>query len=1152
MRWLTGTNPTLTRLSLLDLTQGTNDLIALVAAFPGLLELLPQEQDFSRPEFWQDLRQALGADWQPAPADALHQARETWDLLRGAAPDPRHMVYVAGHQEATVADYRLEAGADPVGPKRLTFLATAQGDGTVTWRSGLLPEVPVWYVEDTAHDALCTQRSAFPGYLDLLTTGKTERLSAVPPGTARSAAGETGATLFPLPERPPTDDLPDQQTVESSSFGPGLPPAETDAATRAAPLIRLSICHGDLAYARHPVLVGHYQGDTIVSAERALDQRLAGRLSEHLGLGLYPGQPGTHAVFISERPRTRPAGALVVGLGQVGDLTPMLLETGVRDTLIDFALRVARWSDDRFGAERTVRSAACSALLVGSGAGGLPVGDVVKAILRGAIAAARRLADAGLDDRVAIDAIQFIEIYQDAAITAAASLDDALRDDVLAAQVSWPQRPTLEEGQGRQQRVRCDDAPEWWQRLEVIQEEGSDALRFIAATDRARAEVTLAAGQLRLADGFIAQASRSPAANTEAAKTLFEMLLPNRLRELAPRQQDLVILVDEVSARFPWELLEDRWGATGRPPAVQGGMVRQLKALTYRTHPVHTQEPKAFVVGNPDLEGWDLFPDLPGAREEATRVAQLLRAQGFQVCDRIDEKADAILNGLHKDSWRILHLAGHGEHEFTMTARPPAPCPACGQVPTCEPQRLSGMVIGRETFLTPGDVEQMRWVPELVFINCCHLGKTLRATPPRYNVLAANLAVQFVHMGVKAVIAAGWAIDDQAGLAFAEHFYNGMFAGLNFGDAVRAAREAVWTRFPEVNTWGAYQCYGDPGLRLRLVRTAGASAPRRPYHAPCELVADLDNLSEQNRMQARQCGDDAAALIRLRADIEDLLRAIPEGRRVPWLKRADVAAALGLALGETRACREAVTYLEQARAADEGDCPLRALDGLQEFRIRLIAADWQTLRTQTPDDQWEDRRQELTQRTEQCLGELVMLCQGDATADRLMLVSFACRQLAWLQTDRRARLEALVNMAHYLERALTKSDTKRARFFPLWAVAKLLARGLDPGQDGDWSRRLPQDLERSRAEAADLNAREPSFRNAVAEVDNDAVRLLLETRPPTDAADRISDRYREVFSTGVSPLEIAKVQEGLDFVSEVGDWLPNPVREALRTIRDRL
>ena len=28
------------------------------------------------------------------------------------------------------------------------------------------------------------------------------------------------------------------------------------------------------------------------------------------------------------------------------------------------------------------------------------------------------------------------------------------------------------------------------------------------------------------------------------------------------------------------------------------------------------------------------------------------------------------------------------------------------------------------TFLTPGDVEQMRCVPELVFINCCHLGNT--------------------------------------------------------------------------------------------------------------------------------------------------------------------------------------------------------------------------------------------------------------------------------------------------------------------------------------------------------------------------------------------------------------------------------------------
>ena len=83
-------------------------------------------------------------------------------------------------------------------------------------------------------------------------------------------------------------------------------------------------------------------------------------------------------------------------------------------------------------------------------------------------------------------------------------------------------------------------------------------------------------GQLALADAFIRAASSSPSANPEAARTLYEMLLPLRLKEAAPRQGDLVLLVDECSARYPWELLENRWSNDGRPPAVTAGLVRQL------------------------------------------------------------------------------------------------------------------------------------------------------------------------------------------------------------------------------------------------------------------------------------------------------------------------------------------------------------------------------------------------------------------------------------------------------------------------------------------------------------------------------------------------------------------------------------------------
>jgi hypothetical protein len=99
LRWLTGFNPTQNKLALLDIAQDTEQIINLVARYPGLLELLPfapEDLDFADPNRWQTLRQALGAHWETAPAAALQEAATTWKLLRNAPPDPKFMRYVRG------------------------------------------------------------------------------------------------------------------------------------------------------------------------------------------------------------------------------------------------------------------------------------------------------------------------------------------------------------------------------------------------------------------------------------------------------------------------------------------------------------------------------------------------------------------------------------------------------------------------------------------------------------------------------------------------------------------------------------------------------------------------------------------------------------------------------------------------------------------------------------------------------------------------------------------------------------------------------------------------------------------------------------------------------------------------------------------------
>ncbi len=1123
VRWLTGHNPTQAKLSLLDFAHDTDQIIDIVNRFPGLLELLPfapDAPDFARQDLWRELKRQLGARWHVADAEALIQARATWDFLKQAQPDPEHMIYVAGCQDATVVDYRLADYDDPwlIGRKRLEFFATREGDGTVTWRSGLLPGVKTWYVEDTAHDELCVRKRAFPGYLDLLMTATTTRLPASPPSRARAAAGEPGHFL--LPASPPSDDIPDEANLRGFGLGPSRP-FDAEAAGRGAPVIQVSLRHGNLAYSSYPVVVGHYLGDSIISAEQALDERLGHALSRRQRLGLYPGQLGSHALFFSDQADARPGGAVVLGLGQVGELSPGLLAKCARDAMLDYALRVAQWPDARFGPPGSVRSAALTCLLVGTGAGGTTPRDSIEAILRSAVAANDKLVTAELEGQVVIDRIEFVELYEDVAIAAAEALDTVLRDGELALAVTWP-AAIVEEGQGALSRVRCDETRGWWQRLEVIEDRHSETLRFIATTDRARAEETLATGQLRLADGFIRQAARSSGANAEVAKTLFEMLLPNRLKELAPRQANLVLLVDDVSARYPWELLEDRWSHGSRPPAIAAGLVRQLKTPRFRPHPAHATEATAFVVGNPDLSGWDRFSDLPGAREEARKVAAKLNAGGYHAAECIDAKADAILSGLHRNAWRILHLAGHGEHEFALDE---------ASVPN---RALSGMVIGKNTFLTPGDVEQMRWVPELVFINCCHLGRTLGATASqgRFNLLAANLAVQFIEMGVKAVVAAGWAVDDGAAEAFAESFYGHLLEGAPFGEAVRAAREEIWVRFPDANTWGAYQCYGDPGYRLRGDGNAARPFEVASYHAPVELVSDLNNYSAWIRMRSQDPDGDSGEVVEaLRAGIVAKLKGIPEGSRADWLARGDLAAALGFAWGEAGAWGEAVAWLEKALRARKGDCPVRAVEQCASYRVRLSDQRWRELRERADAASVEAGRQGVIRDVEAAIRELDLINQRAPTPDRLCLLGDACKQLAWAREDMAPRLEALVNMANYYRQALDLAADPDPHAFAGWATARLLALRLDPVQGGDWQAGLEDDCRRMIALAKARNAARPMFRDAVAAADCELALLLARGEPAADTAvARIAASYRAAAIRGASPREYGLVRDHLDFV----------------------
>ncbi|MDB5849590.1 MAG: hypothetical protein JWP29_3342, partial [Rhodoferax sp.] len=240
------------------------------------------------------------------------------------------------------------------------------------------------------------------------------------------------------------------------------------------------------------------------------------------------------------------------------------------------------------------------------------------------------------------------------------------------------------------------------------------------------------------------------------------------------------------------------------------------------------------VIGDP-LCNADAYPSLPGARAEAQQVvAQLQNGPDRLAKDKVRalvsgaDDARSIINALFERPYRVVHIAGHGAQGSR-----------------------GGVVLSGGTFLGANEVQAMRTVPELVFLNCCHLaGRAADSLLPAYDraAFAANIAEALIGVGVRCVIAAGWAVEDRPAEVFATTFYRVLLRGERFIDAVAQARLAAWNENRGGNTWAAYQCYGDPGWTWRR---GGSDALRQPaplgdefvgVSSPVALTLALENL----------------------------------------------------------------------------------------------------------------------------------------------------------------------------------------------------------------------------------------------------------------------------------------------------------------------
>lgn len=916
---------------------GPRDLAVFGARYAGLMAMMPDAADPSfddlfNPLNWQKIVAADPNVVAPDPAVLAEAAKvrrwlhDSFDALRS---NPRAF-YVAGH-DVTPLGLKL-LGGSPGRPPVLRLGVSMEGDGTVPWNSTLAPE-RTWYV-DCAHGSLLDHTDSFAGYFDLLLQGRTQKLSSQRP----ASRGGDELLLSRRWEAP----APPSLAADPTAYVLGLD-VQSARPRRHAP-IRLRVVHGSLDYARYPLLVGHYLDDGVFGAVKRVDAKLQGQFGRALRYGLFSGTAGTSTYLRTASADCRaPAypGAIVLGLGQVGDLTPAALVDTVAHGVLEFAFE--HLYQDAWGRGEGALELRLSAVLVGTNVRSLTVRDSLAGLLQGVWRASQVLAeDRTLPRPARIGELEIIELHESIALDAAYALDQLLDRREWQQRFVWRQ-PVLEAREGGVRGYRPGNDDSAWQRL-LVRCDAVGALKFELIAARARVESTQNRADVFSLRDLVAQACDAGAVGsgaaafsaTEFGRILFNLLLPQSLKGRLSNFEQTVLLLDDAAAALPWELLTPPAArSTGeeatQPLAVQAGLVRQRRVSEFREVTRNGQAPAGgrwgvLVVGSPDTSGWldpqgqplRPFAALPGAAEEARIVASRFAADArpWRVTrvlpDPVGAPAGAQFHEvfaqvLRPEPWRVLHLAGHGMVDLWQRS--------VSDDGLRREVRGTGMVLSAQQMLTAGLVEQMDPAPEFVFINCCYSGDTLAGLPGDraqrdLPALAANLALAFIRMGSHAVVAAGWQVNDADGKRFAEALYDQLLGGETFGQAVLVARQAAYNGgAARSNTWGAYQCYGDPSWRLveSGASTSDVGAGIRQELRQAARCKSPGELADRIAQVAAVAGDSpGAGLVAALGELIDALASDPS--RQAWLQDTSVLTRLGEAwreLGEPRRALDA-------------------------------------------------------------------------------------------------------------------------------------------------------------------------------------------------------------------------------------------------------
>ena len=971
----------------------------LMAEMPGFLQLqaklLDPQLGLDRESTWADLakrdleavqqanwwHRSFGEDnlnstqpaysWGVPPQAVLDQARS----LRLALDAQLEGSSAAGAGQGALREYAdrmaLVVGSaklTPVGyewtDKGLVYLnvSNSAGDGRVPLESAQLPGVRTWTL-DCEHGTLPDARQAFDAYLDLLTQGDTQRLPRLDTGGQRSARSNNSSRGSAAPPQPvvlvqsrPSRARPaalPAANLRDVLAATGVPAGPADRTT--APPLRVQVLNGNLSFVRGTLMVGHTRALQLTGTEKVVNRLVGGAMKDSLDAGLYPDATGTHQVFLNtsadpDNPwrAPQPASVVVVGLGEEGKLSERELTRSVRQGVVAWAQRTAEGTlasassaSSSGNTSNTAGSAGTEdrrwpsslelhATLMGSGGAGMSASTAARAIAQGVREANQRMA-ASADARwPQVSHLTLVELYLERASDAWQGLH-VLQS---AAPEQFEVEPTIKSGVGPLRRQMDSGYRGTDYDFIAATSTALDTIAFRLDTKRARTEVTAQSTQGKLLRALVKRASSESNRNPLLGRTLFQLLVPLEVEPFLAGTSRMLLELDDKTAAIPWELLDTRSSERAQqdeePWAIRTKLLRKLQQEHYRQQVQDAQVDDAvLVIGEPQVNTEE-YVALPGARAEAEAVRDALISSGGLEPERVvalidNNDASSIINGLFDKRYRIVHVAGHGE---------PIKRDKDGKITD-----VGGVVLSEGAFLGPHEIHAMRTVPELVFVNCCHLAardadQTLRggaAAKANFDraEFAMGVADALISIGVRCVVAAGWAVDDQPAKVFAEAFYRQILARRPFIDAVAEARKAAWKADRNSNTWAAYQAYGDPDWVYRRGPNDTMSVTRSPEDE-FESVASPLGLAlalEEQAVRVKWMHEDRAAQLEKVRHLETRFGAL-------WGGMGAVAEAFAVAYSEAGGRDEGIAWYERALLANDGSASLRAQEQLGNLLAR--------------------------------------------------------------------------------------------------------------------------------------------------------------------------------------------------------------------------